>query len=349
MTMDQKTIGFAIVGTGAIARVHARAIAAVPDARLVAVCNQIPARAEAFAAEFGGDAEPTLDALLARADVDVVCVAVPSGLHGAVTLQALGRGKHVMCEKPLEISTARIDEMIAAATRAGRILAGVFQLRCSPAAQRLKRAVDTGRFGKLSLCSVHQKWWRDRDYYAGSTWKGSAALDGGGALMNQGIHAIDLLQWLVGMPSSVTAQTRTRIHSIETEDTAVALLDFDGGAMGVIEAGTSCYPGSQMRIELTGEKGTAVLANDALVDWRFADPLPDDAEVLAGPTASRNSGASDPKAIGSDGHRQLVADLVNAIRTNTEPLVPASQARNAVALIEAIYRSQQSGSRVAVR
>lgn len=346
MSADSTTVGFAIVGTGSIAAVHATAIKAVPGAKLVAVHNPTVAKAEAFAAEFGGTAEATLGAVLARKDVDVICITVPSGLHGTIALQALEAGKHVICEKPLEITTARIDEMIRTADRAGRILAGVFQQRCTPAAQRLKHAVEAGRFGKLSLCSVHQKWWRNREYYTSSGWKGTAALDGGGALMNQGIHAIDLLQWLVGMPTSVVAQTRTRLHPIETEDTAVALLDFGGGAMGVIEAGTSCYPGSQMRLEIAGEKGTAVLENNMLIDWRFADQQPEDATVLTVGVRPGGSGASDPKAIGSEGHRQVMADLVRAVRTNTAPMVPARQARNAVALIEAIYRSQRLATRV---
>ncbi|HWA87691.1 MAG TPA: Gfo/Idh/MocA family oxidoreductase, partial [Opitutus sp.] len=285
---------------------------------------------------------------LARRDVDVVCVATPSGRHRDIALPALRAGKHVLCEKPLEITTGRVDEVIAAAERAGRILAGVFQQRFGFGAQRLKQAVESGRFGKLALGSAYVKWWRDRDYYGGSGWKGTAALDGGGALMNQGIHAVDLLQWLAGMPTSVVAQTRTRVHAIETEDTAVALLDFAGGALGVIEAGTSCYPGSSLRIELTGERGTAVLENGSIIDWRFADERPEDAEVRAPRAAETGSGAADPKAIGTEGHRRVVADLVDAIREGRAPSVPGREARNAVAIIEAVYRSQRTGGRVRI-
>ncbi|HEU5080013.1 MAG TPA: Gfo/Idh/MocA family oxidoreductase [Opitutaceae bacterium] len=339
-------IGFAIVGSGSIAAFHAAAIAATRGAKLVAVCSRSADKAKTFAATVGAAAEPTLEALLARRDVEVVCVATPSGRHRDIALPALRAGKHVLCEKPLEITTERVDEMIATAEERGLILAGVFQQRFGPGAQRLKHAVVEGRFGKLTLCSAYVKWWRDRDYYTSSTWKGTAALDGGGALMNQGIHAVDLLQWLAGMPTSVVAQTRVRVHPIETEDTVVALLDFAGGALGVIEASTACYPGSSLRIELMGERGTAVLENGAITDWRFADERPGDAEIRAQQVAGASGGAADPKAIGIEGHRTVMVDLVSALREGRSPAVPGREARNAVAIVEAIYQSHRTGGRV---
>jgi UDP-N-acetyl-2-amino-2-deoxyglucuronate dehydrogenase len=214
MDPHSRKIGFAIVGTGTIAAFHARAIGATPGAELRAVHNRTAAKARAFASEFGGDAVDDLDALLKRPDVDAVCVTVPSGLHGEVSIRALAAGKHVLCEKPLEITTERIDSMVAAARQSGRILAAVFQNRLGAGAQHLKRAVAAGRFGRLALCSAYVKWWRSPEYYSGSPWKGTQELDGGGALMNQAIHAVDLLQWLVGMPTRVGAQVRTLVHPI---------------------------------------------------------------------------------------------------------------------------------------
>lgn len=348
MNPAPREIGFAIIGTGSIAAMHARGIAATPGAKLRAVHTRTVDKAQAFAKEFGGEPVADLAALLARRDVDAICITTPSGLHGEIAIAALEAGKHVLCEKPLEITTARIDAMIAAAQRTKRLLAGVFQLRFGRGAQQLKQAIDAGRFGRLALCSAYVKWWRAPDYYSTSTWKGTKALDGGGALINQAIHGIDLLQWLVGMPSRLTGTVRTRVHPIEVEDTAVAALEFHHGALGVIEAATSCYPGSQLRIEIAGEKGTAVLENDRIVTWQFATPLPGDELVGKDNGAAIGGGASDPKAIGFEGHRRLVDDLVQAIRNGTAPAIPSSDARNAVAIIEAIYTSSQRSIPVSV-
>jgi UDP-N-acetyl-2-amino-2-deoxyglucuronate dehydrogenase len=348
MNSSAGKIGFAIVGTGTIAAFHARAIAATPGTELRAVHNRTAAKARAFAAEFGGEAVDDLDALLARPDVDAVCVTVPSGLHGEITVRALAAGKHVLCEKPLEITTERVDMMTAAAAKSGRILAAVFQNRLGAGAQHVKRAIASGRFGRLALCSAYVKWWRDAAYYAGSSWKGTEELDGGGALMNQAIHAIDLLQWLVGMPARVGAQVRTLVHPIKMEDTAAAWLEFPGGALGVVEAATSCFPGSRMRLEIAGEKGTAALEDDRIVRWEFADRRPEDEGMLQDRRTVIGGGASDPKAIGGEGHRLLVADLADAIRTGRPPLIDSREARNAVAIVRAIYQSARTGGAEAV-
>lgn len=333
-------IGFAIIGTGTIARLHARALAATPGTALRAVHSRSLERARAFAAEFACDAHDDLAALLARPDVAAVLIATPSGAHGEAVLAALRAGKHVLCEKPLEITTARIDAMIAAADAAQHHLAAIFQNRFSPAAQRLKRAVEAGRFGRLALCSAYVKWWRDPSYYSTSNWKGTAALDGGGALMNQGIHAVDLLQWLAGAPHTVSALVRTRAHTIEAEDTVAAHLDFPSGAVGVIEAATSCYPGTPLRIELSGDRGTAILETDKIVKWDFAEKHPDD-DLAPEPAVSLGSGASDPKAINLEGHKLLIADLARAITTGTAPAISAREARTSVAIIQAIYESSR--------
>lgn len=348
MSAGDGKLGFAIVGTGMIAGFHARAIAAVPGAQLRAVSNLTVERARAFAAKFGGEGMSTLTALLARADVDVVCVTTPSGNHGEVAIAALRAGKHVFCEKPLEITPARIDAMIAAAERAGRVLAPVFQYRFGAGAQQLKRALAAQRFGRLALCSAYVKWWRDPGYYRTSNWKGTTALDGGGVLMNQAIHAIDLLQWLAGMPVRVSGRVATRAHAIEVEDTASAWLEFPGGALGVIEAATSCYPGTSLRLEFSGEKGTAILENDRLVKWEFAVQQPEDEAVRRGGDSRIGGGAADPKAISVEGHRALVADLVDAIKHGRPTAIPAREARNAVAIIHAIYQSSQTAQPIAL-
>jgi predicted dehydrogenase len=342
----ERKIGFAIVGAGSIAAFHAKGIAATPGIELRAVQDRTAAKARAFSAEFGGDPLTDLDMLLKRPDVDVVCVTVPSGRHGEVTIRALEAGKHVLCEKPLEITTERIDLMSAAAKKAGRILAAVFQSRLGSGARHLRGAIKGGRFGRLALCSAYVKWWRAPEYYSSSTWKGTRALDGGGALMNQGIHAVDLLQWLAGMPVRVGAQVKTLVHAIEMEDTVAAWLEFPNGALGVIEAATSCYPGSRLRIEIAGERGTATLEDDRIVRWEFADSRPGDEMIVLGGEPEIGGGSSDPKAIGLEGHRLLIADLADAIRSGRPPLIDSAEARNAVAIIEAIYKSAGTGASV---
>ena len=336
------------MGTGTIAAFHARAIAATPGTELRAVNSRSVDKLRAFAAEFGAEPVENLDDLLRRPDVDAVCVTVPSGQHGEIAIRALEAGKHVLCEKPLEITTERIDLMSAAAKRAGKILAGVFQSRLGAGAQRLKGALGEGRFGRLALCSAYVKWWRTPEYYSGSSWKGTRNLDGGGALMNQAIHAVDLLQWLAGMPVRVSGQVRTLVHTMEMEDTAAAWLEFSTGALGVIEAATSCFPGTRLRIEIGGERGSAILEDDRILKWEFADPRPEDSEVSLGGTSIIGGGASDPKAIALEGHRLLIADLAEAIRTGRPPLIDSREARNAVAIIEAIYLSSKRGSPVEI-
>ena len=230
------------------------------------------------------------------------------------------------------------------------MLAGVFQMRLGHGARVLKQAIKAGRFGQLTLCSAYVKWWRKLSYYSESPWKGTWRLDGGGALMNQGIHAVDLLQWLAGLPEEVSAFSGTLAHpGIEAEDTVVASLRFPNGALGSIEAATSAYPGSDLRIEIMGERGTAVLVNGRLTRWDFAEGLPEDDAVLSDKTGPEiKSGSSDPMAMTHEGHRLLVEDLIGALRDGRPPMIPGAEARRAVSLVLAIYEAARSGSRVKV-
>jgi predicted dehydrogenase len=338
---------FAIIGSGGIAATHAQAIAAVPGAELAAVWGQIPEQGEKFAAAHGAEFVGDIGVLAARDDIDAVTIATPSGAHALAALPFLKRGKAVLCEKPLEVTLEKIEALLAAARESGSVLAGVLQLRLGFGALAMKRAVGQGRFGKLSLCSAYLKWWREQAYYDAVDWRGTWALDGGGALMNQGIHAVDLLQWLAGMPSGVFAFSGCVAHErIEVEDTIAIALKYPNGALGVIEASTACKPGLAMRIELSGDKGSAVLEDDRIVRWQFD-------EELAGDEAIRNAGgggivggAGDPSAIGCEGHRVLIEDLVAAIREKRPPMIPATEAVNAVRLILAAYKSAASGAAV---
>lgn len=343
-------IGFAIIGTGAIADVHAGAIRGNAGAQLVAAFSRGAEACADFAKRHECRAAASLEEIIRDPAIRAVCITTPSGAHADAAVPLLEAGKAVLCEKPLEITIEAVERILAAEKRGGGMLAGVFQMRLGRGAGILKRAIDAGRFGRLTLCSAYVKWWREQSYYTGSAWKGTWRLDGGGALMNQGIHAVDLLQWLAGMPEEVSAFSATLAHpGIEAEDTVAASLRFGNGALGSIEAATSAYPGSDLRIEIIGERGTAVLVNDKLVRWEFAEPLPEDAEVLASNEAPTiKGGSADPMSMTHEGHHRLVDDLVQALREARPPMIPGAEARNAVALVLAIYEAARSGSRVKV-
>lgn len=332
------TIGFGLIGTGMIANVHAAAIRALGvehNVRLAGVAD--PDAPEAFAHRHGVPFH-TRDtaALLARPDIHVVCVLTPSGAHLEPALQAIAAGKHVVIEKPLEITVERVDRILSAAERARVMVAAIFQARFSAGARAVKTALAAGRFGRLVLCSAYVKWHRSREYYTG--WKGTLALDGGGAVMNQSIHAVDLLQWFAGMPAEVFAWTDRRVHTgIEAEDTACCAFRFAHGALGVLEATTAAYPGWERRIEICGERGSAAIEDDRIVRWDFRDPEPGDAGRVTGP--GEGSGAGAPDQISNRGHQQQLEEVVAALRGERPLTVSGRDARSTVALICALYQS----------
>jgi UDP-N-acetyl-2-amino-2-deoxyglucuronate dehydrogenase len=345
---SSSSFGFGIVGCGMVAGFHAQAIAHTPGARLVGVADQLAARAGQFAEKHGVAYTTTsVDALAARPDIDIVCITTPSGAHLDPALAVIRAGKHLIVEKPLEITVERIDELLRAAAGTKVKIAAIFMARFGPGAQTVKAAVDAGRFGRLVLCSAYVKWHRKPEYYRG-TWHGTLALDGGGAVMNQGIHAVDLLQWFAGMPAEVFAWKTRCVHTgIEAEDTASATLRFPHGALGVIEASTALYPGFCRRIEICGERGSAVLEDDRIACWQFAEEQPGDAAILAAKNDdSMRSGASAPDQIGYQGHMLQIQDFVAALREGRAPAVDGHEARKAVALIRGIYASAERNAPV---
>lgn len=348
--MSTREYGFAIVGTGLISKFHARALREVRGARLVAVCSRDRRRGEAFASEFGCEAFTSVEAALAHPKVDVLSVTTPSGAHRDAALAAARAGKHVLCEKPLEITTERIDEMIAAHRAAGTRLGCTFQLRYMPVLEPLREALREGRFGQLTYAGAYVPWWRTNEYYFGSSWHGTQQLDGGGALMNQAIHMIDLLCDLLPPVREVAAFTSSAGHpGIETEDAATAALRFEGGAVGVIYGTTSSWPGQSKRLEITGVNGTVVLVEDRLAVFEFRDKRPEDAAVLK--RFGKEGGAhgiSDPAAITPGLHAECFRDFVDSLESGREFRVGGESARRAVALIEAIYKSAASGNGVKI-
>jgi len=344
-------IGFAIIGTGMIAEVHAQAIALTPEARLLSVWTRSAQSRDAFAQHFGCKSEPTLETIAADPEVRAVCIATPSGAHAEVPVPLLEAGKAVLCEKPLEVTLEAVDRILEAEKRGGGLLAGVFQMRLGHGVQRLKAAIDAGRFGRLTLCSAYIKWWRERSYYESSSWKGTLKMDGGGALMNQGIHAVDMLQWLVGLPEEVSAFSAKLAHvGIEAEDTVAAVLRFPHGGLGAIEAATSAYPGTDLRIEIMGDSGSATLINDKIVRWDFAEPKLGDEHALTEHSGTTiKGGTSDPRGINLEGHRILITDLAQAVRDGRPPMIPGREARRAVALVLAIYEAARTGRKATVQ
>ncbi len=342
-------LGFAIVGCGMIARFHARALQEVPNTRLAALVSRNPANAEQVLSTTNTPACPIyteLAPVLDRDDVQVVIVTTPSGAHLESAVAAAQAGKHVVVEKPLEITTQRCDQILDACTQAGVKLCTIFPSRFSDANQVLKAAVTAGRFGRLTLGETTCKWWRSQEYYDKGGWKGTKALDGGGALMNQAIHNVDLLQWLMGPVTHITGFTATLAHErIEVEDTAVACLRFANGALGVIQATTSIHPGLPKTIAIHGDHGTAVIEQEDILRWELTPESPEDQAIKErfDQKVGASGGASDPAAISHQGHARQLADFVHAIENNTDPLVDGAEGRKAVAIIEAIYASAQSG------
>jgi len=340
--------GVAIVGTGLISRFHARAVADVPGAQLVAVCSRERSRAEAFAREFGCEACDSRSGMLARRDIDVLMIATPSGAHLEAAVAAAKAGKHVLCEKPLEITAARVDEMIAAHRASGTQLGCTFQLRYMPVLQPIREALREGRLGTLTYAGVYVPWWRSEAYYSDSAWHGTRQLDGGGALMNQAIHMIDLLCDLLPPVRSVAAFTSNVGHAgIETEDAATAALRFEGGAVGVVYGTTSSWPGQSKRLEISGTRGTVVLVEDGLAVFEFQDKRAGDEEVRTafGPGA-RASGVNDPGAMTHALHAACFRDFLCSLDSGRPFRVNGESARRPVALIEAIYLSAKTGRAV---
>lgn len=331
---------FGIIGCGVIAPTHARSIDALKDAKLVAVCDIIPERAQSLAEVFSVEAVTDYRDLLKRDDIDVVNVLTPSGLHAEIGTAAAEAGKHVIVEKPIDISLAKADALIYACRKAGVKLSGIFQHRFDPAVELLKQTVDQGKLGQLNFGGSHTKWYRSQDYYDHDEWRGTWALDGGGALINQSIHYVDLLQYIMGPVAEICAYTVNRAHKdIEVEDIAVATLKFESGAVGLLEGNTAAYPGFTARLDIYGSEGSIIIENDQISEWQLKSGEACDLEKVEtgfiGGTSSRD--------IWPDGHIRQIYDVIQSIREDREPRVNGEEARKALAIVLAVYESARAG------
>ncbi len=330
-----------------IGHFHAKAITAMTGGTLHSVFDLRQEAAEKLASEYGGTAYSDMAKFLADDDLEIVTVGTPSGAHLEPSLAALNAGKHVICEKPLEITLERIDQLTAAAEANGKTIAAVLNRRFHPGMDAFKMASDEGRFGTLTNASAYVKWYRDQAYYDSAGWRGTWALDGGGALMNQSIHTVDSLLYLAGPVKSVQANTACLAHErIEVEDIVVAIVEFESGARGVIECSTCTWSkdGHPARVQLSGTEGSVFLADEAFEVWDFMEEKPEDAEIQSTLMKGQEAGlgANDPSAINFYQHQRNFEEVVNAIAEGRDPTTSASEARKPVALITAIYESAQN-------
>lgn len=343
--MNNKDIGFGIVGCGMISGWHAEAILKIQGARLVGITDINAKAVAAFAEKYNTKAFSTIEALLENDEVEVVCICTPSGLHAPLAIKAANAGKHVIVEKPMAITLNEAEDVVRACKVNGIKLAVISQLRFTDAVCKLKDSVEKGMLGRLISGDIYMKYYRSQEYYDNGGWRGTWKMDGGGALLNQGIHGVDLLQYIMGPVSSVFAYTRTLSRKIEVEDTAAALLEFENGALGVIQATTSIYPGAPRRLEICGDRGTVTLEEDNIVNWVIEGQKGIDLSNLNG---SVNSSFMDPKAISIEGHVKQIGDMVDAIRYSRKPLVDEYEGKKTVEIIMAVYESSKSGKPVKI-
>ncbi len=356
---NPRPLRFGILGCGTIAPTHAGALAGIDDARLLAVADVLPDRAGALAEKFNLDrVYDSAEKLIADDELDAICVCTPSGMHADHAVAAMEAGKHVLVEKPMEITLGACDRMIEAARRTGRTLSVVCQHRFDDASMLVKDAIDAGKLGAMVLATADVKWWRTQHYYDSGDWRGTFAMDGGGALMNQGVHTVDLLRWLAGDVKTVFAHVRTAAHErIEVEDVAVAALTFANGAVGTLTATTAAYDGLPVRIDLFGTLGSAILEGDRLrmLGLKTGESHTGEAaaehamSVAKGGTASvrdqaaARSAVAPPGAVWGDAHRAQIRDFIHAATHGVPPIITGRSARKAVAIILAVYESSRTG------
>lgn len=349
--MIRKSFGIGIVGTGVIAHFHAKAIADIENISLKGVYNHNKSKADAFSKSHGGKVYHTLGDMLENPEIDIISICTPSGLHLEPAIKSIEACKHCLIEKPLEVTVERCNFIVDAAKSAGVKVAVIFPSRFYEVNKLLKEAMNDKRFGEAVLGSAYVKWSRTKEYYQSGYWRGTWQFDGGGALMNQGIHSVDLLQWIMGRVESVQAMTANRRHkNIEVEDTLVASLTFSSGALGSIECTTAAYPGFLKRLEIIGSGGSAIIEENSILKWQFQNETNID-EIFRRKFQSENSlpgGAADPSAISYYGHRMQIIDFINAIEKNETPLVDAAEGRKSVQIVTAIYQSARTGKKIIV-
>jgi UDP-N-acetyl-2-amino-2-deoxyglucuronate dehydrogenase len=339
------TTHIGLIGGGNISETHALAACAIPGVEIAAIFGTNAEKVGRLCREYGGKPYGNLNEFLAHRPMELVAIGSPSGLHAEEGIAAARHGLHVLTEKPIDITVERADALIAETRKAGVQLGVFFQDRCKPDILSVKNAVDAGVLGKPILADARVKWYRPPEYYANSRWRGTWKLDGGGALINQAVHTLDLMLWIFGEVKAVQATCKTALHAIEAEDTLIAMLEFANGALGVLQAATSVFPGYPRRLELTGSEGTLIIEHDRLLAADLKNPSPD---LLKRSEGDKNQSASSPIVSDARGHQAVLEDFLHAIRTNTKPRCDGQEGRRSLALVQAIYEACRTGKRVNV-
>ncbi len=334
-------IGFGIIGTGVAAHFHAKSILSIDNAHLVGIYGNNKEEAEAFASAYHTKVFPSAEALLNDDTIEAVNICTPSGLHAAYAIQGLQAGKNVIVEKPLALNAADCFAIVEAEKKSGKYCAVISQNRVTESTAFVKKAVDSGKLGKIVSTDVHMKYYRSEEYYTQSDWRGTWKMDGGGALMNQGIHGIDLMRYIMGEVHSVSAICKTLVHNIEVEDTAVAAIEYTSGALGVIVGTTCAYPGYPKTFSICGSKGSIHLEDERIVKWDVDFEIPHLDTINHG----KNS-PSDPSIISTTGHRKQILDLIDSIQMKKPVFYSAEDAMKTVVLICAIYESSRKGQKI---
>ncbi|MCD7035450.1 Gfo/Idh/MocA family oxidoreductase [Metabacillus sp. GX 13764] len=342
-----KKTRFAIIGCGVISRIHQQQIQKIPGAIITAAADESLEKAKSFAALCDAEWYTDYKKLLARTDIDIVSILTPSGTHSAIAVEAARAGKHVICEKPMDVTGAKALTMIEECRKAGVKLSVISQHRFDASTVKAKMEIEKGTLGRMMMGHAAIPWYRTQQYYDSGKWRGTWELDGGGVLMNQGIHTIDLLQHLMGPADSVFAYTDVLAHErIEVEDAAAAVIRFKSGAIGTITGTTGAYPGFPARLELFGSKGSAVISDDALTHFFTRDGTEEKNSCLVQDT---RTGAAGPEDISGEAHRLQLLDMIQAIDENREPLVNGEEGLKPLEIILAIYESAKTGKPAAVR
>ncbi len=336
------TTHIGLIGGGNITETHARAARAIPGVEISAIHGTNAEKIARLCRQHGGTPYEDFDAFLNHRPMDLVIIGSPSGLHAAQGIAAARRSLHVLTEKPIEIGTARADALIEAAKQSKVQLGVIFQDRLKPHIRQLKNWLDQGFLGKPLFVDARVKWYRPPEYYANSRWRGTLALDGGGALINQGVHTIDLLLWLLGDVVRVQARTATVLHKIEAEDTAAAILEFSSGALGIFHATTAAYPGYPRRVEISGTEGTVILEHDRIIEVNLRNAP---AAAIEPTALDENQSASSATVSDFRGHQAVLEDFLQAIHQNRAPVCDGVEGRRSLALIESIYRAAKTPDR----
>jgi predicted dehydrogenase len=350
-----KEVGYGVLGLG-VGKSHVNSALKAKGCKFVAICDANEAVLNKVGDEYGIDPRnryTSFAEMLKREDIDIVSICTPSGMHGDLTIQALRAGKHVLTEKPLEITLDRIDMMNRVAREENRFLGCIFQNRLSPGNRFIKQTLESGRLGRLITGNFHVKWYRTDEYYGkNGGWRGTWAMDGGGAMMNQSVHTVDLMQWLMGPVKSVFAKAGTFNHNIETEDTAVAVVTFENGAIGTLIGTTCAYPGLEVSVQIHGSTGSIYAKNANIELFKVADDdeeRSEEARVLeqfGGKKKEQPSGAADPASIPKTGHAGQIQDMIDAVIEGRPPMIQGEEGRPAVEIILALYESAKTGKEV---